>query len=141
MTDTASTGKVITLEYTVKAENNEVYDTNVGQAPFTYTQGSKEVIHGVQSAVEGMAVGQTKQVVVPPTEGYGERDPNAVAEVSKANVPKGIGVGTRLEGKDESGREISLTVTAIKDQTVLLDLNHPLAGKTLYFDLKVINIT
>lgn len=141
MADTASTGKVITLEYTVKAENNEVYDTNVGQTPFTYTQGSKQVIPGVQSAVDGMAVGQTKQVVVPPTEGYGERDPNAVAEVSKTNVPQNIEVGTRLEGKDQSGREISLTVTEIKDETVLLDLNHPLAGKTLYFDLKVINIT
>jgi len=139
MTETVSKGKVVTLEYTVKVED-QVVDTNEGKDPLTYTQGSKQVIPGVESAVEGMTVGQTKQVVVAPTEGYGERDPNAVTAVPKGKVPDGVQVGTRLHGKDPAGRDLSLTVKEIKDETVLLDLNHPLAGKTLFFDLKVVNI-
>ena len=141
MSKTASRGKTISLEYTLKVENDQLVDTNVGKAPLIYRQGASEIIPGVESAVEGMSVGETKQVVVSPGEGYGYRDPNALQEVSKKQVPQGIEVGTRLHGKDPSGREIPFTVAAIKDETVLLDLNHPLAGQTLYFDLKVVNIS
>jgi FKBP-type peptidyl-prolyl cis-trans isomerase SlyD len=87
-----------------------------------------------------MAVGQAKQVVVAPSDGYGDRDPNALQEVPKQNVPQDIKVGTLLQGKDTAGREVRPIVTEIKDDTVLLDFNHPLAGKTLFFDLKVVNI-
>jgi FKBP-type peptidyl-prolyl cis-trans isomerase SlyD len=106
----------------------------------TYTQGAKQIIPGVESAVEGMEVGQAKQAIVSPAEGYGDVDQNAFTEVPKGKLPEGIEVGTQLHGKDASGREIRPIVSAIKDDTVLLDFNHPLAGKTLYFDLKVVNI-
>jgi FKBP-type peptidyl-prolyl cis-trans isomerase 2 len=140
MDNTVSNGKLISLEYTVKLEDGQVVDTNVGGDPLKYTQGANQIIRGVESAVEGMEVGQAKQAVVPPTEGYGDTDPNAFAEVSKDRLPREIEVGTQLHGKDASGREIRPIVSAIKDETVLLDFNHPLAGKTLYFDLKVVNI-
>ena len=138
--NTVSSGKVISLEYTLTLEDGEVVDTNVGGKPITYTQGANQVIRGVEAAVEGMEIGQAKQAVVPPTEGYGDSDPNAFAEVSKDKLPKEIEVGTQLHGKDANGREIRPVVSAIKEDTVLLDFNHPLAGKTLYFDLKVVNI-
>jgi FKBP-type peptidyl-prolyl cis-trans isomerase 2 len=141
MTETVSNGKVISLEYTVKLEDGQTVDTNVGQDPLTYTQGANQIIRGVEAAVEGMEVGQTKEVVVSPTDGYGDRDPNAVHEVPKAKVPQEAKVGTMLHGKDSSGREIRPTLSAIKDDTVILDFNHPLAGKTLRFDLKVVNIS
>lgn len=141
MAATVSKGKVITLEYTLQSEDKRiVYSSNVGKDPLIYTQGANQVIPGVESAVEGMVVGQTKQVVVDPEHGFGERDPKAVQEMSKASVPEGVQVGTRLQGKDQAGRDIRPTVTEIKDQTVLLDFNHPLAGKTLFFDLKVVGI-
>ena len=141
MSNTVSNGKVITLEYTVKLQDGQVVDTNVGGDPLTYTQGANQIIRGVESAVEGMEVGQTKQAVVPPNEGYGDRDPNALHEISKEKVPQEAKVGTQLHGKDATGREIRPVVSAIKDDTVVLDFNHPLAGKTLHFDLKVVNIS
>lgn len=141
MNKTVSNGKVISLEYTLKLEDGEVVDTNVGADPLTYTHGANQIIRGVESAVEGMEVGQAKQAIVPPTEGYGDPDPSAFHEVAKEKLPKEIQVGTQLHGKDASGREIRPIVSAIKDETVLLDFNHPLAGKTLYFDLKVVNIS
>ena len=141
MAETVSNGKVISLEYTVTLEDGQPVDTNVGQDALTYTQGANQIIRGVEAAVEGMEVGQSKQVVVSPTEGYGDRDPNAVHEVPKAKVPQEAKIGTMLHGKDANGREIRPTVSAINADTVILDFNHPLAGKTLHFDLKVVNIS
>lgn len=141
MSKTVSNGKVISLEYTLKLENDEIIDTNVGKDPLTFTQGANQIIRGVEAAVEGMEIGQAKQAVVPPTEGYGNKDPNAFHEVPKERLPQGIEVGTTLQGKDASGRDVRPIVSAMKDETVLLDFNHPLAGKTLYFDLKVVNIS
>ena len=140
MAQTVSTGKLIALEYTLKLEDDQVVDTNVGKDPLTYTHGANQIVPGVESALEGMTVGQAKQVVVAPSEGYGERNPNALQEVPKQKVPQDIKVGAQLQGKDPSGREVRPIVTEIKDDTVLLDFNHPLAGKTLFFDLKVVNI-
>ena len=140
MTETVSKGKVISLEYTLKLEGNQVVDTNVGKDPLTYTQGTNQIVPGVESALEGMTVGQAKHVVVAPSDGYGDRNPNAFHEVPKEKVPKDILVGTQLRGKDTAGRDVRPIVTEIKDDTVLLDFNHPLAGKTLFFDLKVVNI-
>jgi len=141
MTPTVSKGKVITLECTLKSEDNRVvYTSNVGTDPLIYMQGANQVIPGIESAVEGMTVGQTKQVVVEPERGFGERDPGAVQEVPKASVPDGIKVGTQLHGKDQAGRDVRPIIAEIKDQTVLLDFNHPLAGKTVLFDLKVVGI-
>ena len=141
MAETVSNGKVISLEYTVTLEDGQPVDTNVGQDALTYPQGANQIIGGVVAAEEGMEVGQTKQVVVSPTEGYGDRDPNAVHEVPKAKVPQEAKIGTTLHGKDANGREIRPTVSAINADTVILDFNHPLAGKTLHFDLKVVNIS
>ena len=140
MNNTVSNGKVISLEFTLTLGDGQVVDTNVGEDPLIYTQGANEIIRGVEAAVEGMAVGQTRQAIVSPLEGYGELDPNAFHEVPKQNVPQEITVGTLLHGKDASGQEIRPIVSAVKDETVVLDFNHPLAGKTLYFDLKVVNI-
>jgi FKBP-type peptidyl-prolyl cis-trans isomerase SlyD len=140
MTETVSKGKVISLEYTLKLEDNHVVDTNVGKDPLTYTQGANQIIPGVERAVEGLSVGQAKHVIVVPSDAYGDRDPHAICEVPKGNVPQDIQIGTRLRGKDSVGRDVQPLVTAVKDDTVLLDFNHPLAGKTLFFDLKVVNM-
>ena len=140
MTATVSKGKVISLEYTLKLDDNQVVNTNVGKAPLTYTQGANQIIRGVETAVEGMTVGEAKHVIVPPADGYGARDLTAVHEVPKKNVPEEIQVGTQLHGKDASGHVIRPIVKEIKDNTVLLDFNHPLAGKTLFFDVKVLDV-
>ena len=140
MTETVSNGKVISLEYTLKLDDNQVFDTNVGKAPFTYTQGTHQIIRGVENAVEGMTVGEAKHVEVPPADGYGSKDLTAVQEVPKTNVPEAIQVGAQLQGKTASGKVVRPIVKEIKADTVVLDWNHPLAGKTLFFDLKVVGV-
>jgi FKBP-type peptidyl-prolyl cis-trans isomerase SlyD len=140
MTATVSKGKVISLEYTLKLDNNQVVDTNVGKAPLTFTQGAHQIIRGVETAVEGMTVGQAKQVIVTPADGYGSRDLTALHELPKHKVPEGIKIGTQLRGKDAGGRVVQPVVKQITDNTVLLDFNHPLAGKTLFFDVKVVDV-
>lgn len=136
----ASKGKTVSLEYTVKLEDDEVIDTNVGKEPLTFTQGANQIIPGVEAAVEGMAVGEVKQVTVAPEEAYGALNPEAFQEIPKENVPKDIKVGAQLQGKAADGRVVEPIVAEIKDETVLLDFNHPLAGKTLFFDVKVVDI-
>jgi FKBP-type peptidyl-prolyl cis-trans isomerase SlyD len=140
MTATVSKGKMISLEYTLKLDNNQIVETNVGKAPLTYTQGAHQIVHGVETAVEGMTVGEAKHVIVTPADGYGVRDLTALHELPKQKVPEDIKVGMKLRGKDPSGRIIQPIVKEIKDHTVLLDFNHPLAGKTLYLDVKVIDV-
>ena len=140
MAETVSKGKVVSLEYTLKLEDNQVVDSNVGKVPLTYMQGANEIIPGLESAVEGMTLGQAKHVVVAPSQGYGDRNLNAFQEIPKEKVPKDVRVGTRLHGKDKAGQDVRPIVIEVKNDTVLLDFNHPLAGKTLFFDLKVVNI-
>ena len=140
MTEPVSNGKVISLEYTLKLEDNEVVDSNVGKDPLTYTQGSNQIIPGVEVAVEGMTVGQAKLVVVKPPDGYGDVNPQAIQEIPKEKMPQDIKIGTQLHGKDGSGQDVRPIVREIRDHTVLLDFNHPLAGKTLFFDVKVLGV-
>ena len=140
MISTVSKGKVVSLEYTVKLDDDQVIDTNVGKEPLTYTQGTNQIIRGVEAAVEGMMVGQGKHVIVTPADSYGARDLTKVHEVPRKNVPDNIEVGMRLQGKDPSGEAVHPVVKEIKDNTVLLDFNHPLAGKTLFFDVKVLDV-
>lgn len=140
-TNTVSSGKEVSLEYTLKLAGNKVVDTNVGQDPLTYTQGSGQLISGLESKLEGMAVGETKQVTVVPEDGYGSVNPQAFQEVPKENIPaEAMKVGTELIGRDAQGRVVRPRVSEIKDKTVVLDFNHPLAGQTLYFDVKVLDV-
>jgi len=139
MTATVSKGKMISLEYTLKLDD-KVVDTNVGKAPLTYTQGAHKIIRGVEAAVEGMMVGQEKHVILTPADGYGARDLTKLQEVPRKKVPEVIKVGTQLHGKDANGQVVQPVVAEIKDNTVLLDFNHPLAGKTLFFDVKVVDV-
>ena len=141
MTATVTKGKVISLEYTLKLDEKQVVDTNVGKDPLTYTQGTNQIIRGVEAAVAGMTVGQAKHVILTPADGYGARDLTKLHEVPKQKLPEDIKVGMKLHGKDASGQVVQPIVSEIRDNTVLLDFNHPLAGKTLFLDVKVVNIT
>lgn len=138
---TVAEGKLVSLEYTLTLDDKSVVESNVGAKPLTYTHGSRQLIPGLEKALEGMTVGDTKQVTVAPAEGYGESDPKALQEVQKQLIPPdALKVGTRLQGKAPNGQMVYPLVSAIKDETVVLDFNHPLAGKTLHFDVKVVDV-
>ncbi|MDF0674762.1 MAG: peptidylprolyl isomerase [Nitrospira sp.] len=138
---TVSNGKQVSLEYTLKLDDQSVVDTNVGGQPLKVTQGSHQIIPGVEKQIEGMAVGEKKKFSVAPTDGYGTIDPKAFQEIDKKMIPADAQkVGARLEGKTPEGRKVFPRVSEVKNDTVVLDFNHPLAGKTLFFDVKVLDV-
>lgn len=136
-----TTGAQVTLEYTLKLEDNSVVDSNVGGEPLTLTQGHHHVIAGLEKALEGMSPGEKKQVTVAPADGYGAVDSNAFQEVDKNLVPADSRtVGTQLQAKTADGRQVYPRISEVKPQTIVLDFNHPLAGKTLHFDVTVLEV-
>ena len=138
---TVTEGKLVSLEYTLQLDDKSVVESNVGAEPLTYTHGSRQLIPGLEKALEGLTVGDTKEVTVAPADGYGEQDPNALQEVQKQLIPPdALKVGARLQGKTPNGRTVYPRVTEIKEDTVVLDFNHPLAGKTLHFAVKILDI-
>jgi FKBP-type peptidyl-prolyl cis-trans isomerase SlyD len=138
---TVSNGKQVTLEYTMKLDDQSVVDSNVGGEPLKVTQGRHDVIPGLEKALEGMTAGEKKKVTVAPTDGYGPVDPNAFQEVDKKMVPTDAQkVGTQLEGKTTDGKTVYPRISEVKNETIVLDFNHPLAGKTLHFDVKILDV-
>ncbi len=138
---TVSSGTTVSIEYTLRLEDKAVVDTNVGGDPLTYVHGSDQIIPGLEKGLEGMKIGESKQVTVKPEQAYGAVNPEAFMEVEKVKIPdNALRVGAQLEGRDASGRPVYAHVVEIKDQKVVLDFNHPLAGRTLFFDVKVLDI-
>jgi FKBP-type peptidyl-prolyl cis-trans isomerase SlyD len=138
---TIKSGKEVSIEYTLMLGDKEVIDSNVGSEPLSYTHGAHQILPGLENALEGMKIGDSKQVTVEAEEGYGEVDQNAFQEVNKEQIPPdALKVGAPLQARDPNGQTVSFRVAEIKDQTVVLDFNHPLAGKTLYFDVKVLAV-
>lgn len=134
-------GSSVKIEYTLKDDKGAVIDTNAGKDALAFTQGSQQIIPGLDKALLGMKVGDSKKVTVKPEDGYGNVDPKAEAEVPKTALPEGAAVvGTRLLARGQDGHPRPVTVKAVKDTTVVLDLNHPLAGKTLFFDVKIVSV-
>ena len=139
--DTVGEGRRVSLEYTLTLADQTVIDTNVGKDPLVYTHGSQEIIPGLERQLIGLKVGDTKNVEVAPADGYGEADPNRVQEIPKDKIPEeALGVGKKLQGQGPDGQMMFAQVTEVKENTVIVDLNHPLAGKTLFFAVKVLKI-
>ena len=134
-------GSSVKIEYTLKDDKGAVLDTNAGKEALAFTQGAQQIIPGLDKALLGMKPGDSKKVTVKPEDAYGAVDPKAEAEVPKDALPQGAAVvGTRLLARGQDGQPRPVTVKFVKDTTVLLDLNHPLAGKTLFFDVKVVSV-
>lgn len=136
-----SKGKHVSLEYTLKLNDKDVVESNVGGEPMTYLHGAEEIVPGLERALEGMSVGEQKHVTVKPVDAYGEVDQKAIQEVKKSLVPEHAWkVGAELEARGPEGQSLFPHVTEVKEDSVVLDFNHPLAGKTLYFDIKILDI-
>lgn len=138
---TIATGSTVSIEYTLTLENKEVIDTNVGGEPLTYVQGSSQIIPGLESALTGMKVGDTKQVKVDPEDGYGPLIKEAIVEVDAEQLPPNTReVNAHVQAQGPDGQILRGQVTELKDDKAIIDFNHPLAGKTLFFDVKVLDI-
>ncbi|MBI2152958.1 MAG: peptidylprolyl isomerase [Candidatus Rokubacteria bacterium] len=134
-------GSKVQLEYTLKDDGGKVLDSNRGQEPLMYTQGQQQIIPGLEKALNGMRAGDEKKVTVKPADAYGEVDPRALTEVPKDMLPPdALTVGTELVAQSQGGGRRIVRVKEVKEKTVVIDLNHPLAGKTLFFDVKVLGV-
>jgi FKBP-type peptidyl-prolyl cis-trans isomerase 2 len=139
--DVISDGKKVSIEYTLTLEDKTKVGSNVGQDPLVFTQGNHEIIPGLEKQLNGLKAGDSKRVEVSPEEGYGNVDPARTQEVPKERVPEDARkVGAKLTGQGPDGQLLFAEVTEIKDNTIVLDMNHPLAGKKLIFDVKVLKV-
>lgn len=134
-------GSMVSLEYTLSDEKGKVIESNKGKEPLSYTQGQGQIIPGLEKGLMGMKVGGTKNVKVKPEDGYGPVDPQAFHEIPRDNVPKeALKVGATLAAKNPQGQSFPVRIHEIKEKTVVMNFNHPMAGKTLSFNVKVLDI-
>jgi FKBP-type peptidyl-prolyl cis-trans isomerase 2 len=134
-------GTVVSLQYTLSGEDGKTIESNKGKDPLKYTQGSHQIVPGLEKGLAGMKVGDEKRVKVTPEEGYGQVDPKGFQEFPKEKIPsEALKVGSVLMATGPQGQQIPVRVREIKEKTVVLDLNHPMAGKTLVFDVKVLDV-
>ena len=134
-------GKTVSFDYILTVDG-AVVESSQGKKPLQYVHGQKKIIPGLEKQLAGLKIGDEKKIVVPAEEAYGKVDPKAVQEVDRSLIPKDIPltVGTILESTDPSGHTFPAKVKEIKEKTVLLDFNHPLAGKELTFQVKIEDI-
>ncbi len=139
MADPIKAGDTISVDYTGKFDNGEVFDTSSNRAPLKFTVGSGQLIPGFDKAVVGMQPGDKKTVTIQPEDGYGAHDKERVVSMPRAGVPEGmqVEVGMAVQLADQSGNPIPAVVQELTDDAVILDLNHPLAGKALTFDIEI----
>ena len=134
-------GRIVSFEYTLTLEDQKVIDTNAGAEPLTFTAGSSEIIPGLEDQMAGMKAGDAKTVTVRPEDGYGPLLPEAVIRLRIDQVPlNSRHVGAMLQTTSPEGQVFRGRITQINDKTATIDLNHPLAGKTLFFDIKIIDV-
>ena len=132
-------GKKVKVHYTGKHVSGEVFDTSEGREPLAFTVGEGMMIKGFEAGLMGMETGEKKTVEIEPSEAYGETREDLFTEVDKAQLPEGTTEGQTLQAMTEQG-PINVTVKELKEDVAVLDMNHPLAGKTLVFDLEVVEV-
>lgn len=134
-------GKVVSMHYTLQVDG-KVVDSSEGGEPLQFIQGMGHIIPGLEQELYDMQVGQSKSVTVAPKEGYGEADASAFMDVPREAFPENVPLdkGTELELRDQSGHPVYARVDEVSDKNVRLDMNHPLAGKELHFDVKIAGV-
>ncbi|MBT4513051.1 MAG: peptidylprolyl isomerase [Chloroflexi bacterium] len=132
---------VVTFDYTVLDENGDLVESSKDQGPMCYLHGAGRIIPGLEAALDGKKPRDTFSVTLPPEEAYGIRDDTRI-HVFTRNELSGLGeikIGMQLQAEDDSGKKI-LTISKIEDDEITLDENHPLAGKTISFDVTITDV-
>lgn len=139
---TAKNGDSVKVHYTGKLLNGEQFDSSAGREPLEFTVGAGQMIKGFDAAIPGMVVGDKKTINIPAAEGYGERSEEAVIPFPKENVPADMKLepGMQLTLSNQMGQPVQVVVLEVKDDVVMLDANHFLAGQELVFDIELVAI-
>jgi FKBP-type peptidyl-prolyl cis-trans isomerase SlyD len=134
-------GQMVSLHYTLKGADGEVIESSKNKEPLKYVHGQNMMIPGLEKELTGMKIGGEKTVTVKSEDAYGPISKEAFQEIPKERLPAdGLKIGAVLTGQGPQGQPIQARVHEVKEKTVVLDFNHPMAGKTLNFDVKVVDI-
>ncbi len=135
-------GNTIKVDYTMRLEDGAVVGSTVKEEPVEFTVGEGEVIPGLEEAVVGMHVGDSRTLNIPYEEAYGPRMEDLVQDVERGFLPEGFDpqLGQVLEITDEQGDSLTAVVIGVESDKIKLDANHPLAGKNVILDLRIIGI-
>ncbi|MBN1541108.1 peptidylprolyl isomerase [candidate division KSB1 bacterium] len=138
----AKKGDTVQVHYKGFLDDGEVFDSSLDREPLEFTIGENQVIRGFETAITGKSVDEQVTVRIPPKDAYGEYNDELVFEVERAQFPAHITprVGMRLEVQAENGQQLQLVIQAITEQSIRLDANHPMAGKTLNFEITLTEI-
>lgn len=134
-------GDKVRIQYILTVDG-ETVDSTEGREPFEYEQGKQQIIPGLERQLEGLNVGDGREIIVGPDDAYGVEDPKAYIEVPKDKIPEGeLEIGMLVHATTPDGRQMVVRVAEIRENTLLLNFNHPLAGKELHFTIKILEIT
>ncbi|MEO5649898.1 MAG: peptidylprolyl isomerase [Ginsengibacter sp.] len=136
-------GDHVKVHYTGKLVSGEQFDSSKGKEPLAFTVGAGQMIKGFDEAIPGMEVGEKKTINITPENAYGQKNNEAIIEFPKSNIPEDMKLepGMKLQLQNEEGHPIPVVVTEVKEDVVVLDANHELAGKELIFDIELVEIT
>lgn len=132
----------VKVKYTGKLADGYVFDSSEGKEPLEFTLGQGQIIPGFEKGLLNMKLNEKKTITIAKEEAYGEIDSELIHEVKKAQLPEDMKpeVGMGLVSKSQDGHEMNLVVVEVKDESIIVDGNHPLAGKDLIFDVEVVAI-
>lgn len=134
-------GRTVSIEYTLKLDDGTVADTNVDGEPLVYTQGNGQILPALEKNLEGMAADDTRSVQLTAADGYGEVNDELYREVPPDQIPEEAReVGQVLYGQGPNGQPFQVRVHEVREEAIVLDLNHPLAGQALNFDIRIISV-
>jgi FKBP-type peptidyl-prolyl cis-trans isomerase SlyD len=136
-----TTNQTVSMEYEVSTEGT-VIDSNVGQEPLKFTFGNGEIIAGLEARISHLSTGDSHEVIVPAAEAYGEYEEDATQAVPKEHLDgvEDIQPGMPLQGQGPDGNTIQVTIKEVLENDVIIDFNHPLAGKDLAFKVTILNV-
>jgi peptidylprolyl isomerase len=139
----AKNGDNVKVHYKGKLTTGEQFDSSEGREPLAFTVGAGQMIKGFDEAIPGMSVGEKKTINIAPESAYGAKNEEAIVEFPKSNIPADMKLepGMKLQLTNQDGQPIPVTVTEVKDDVVVLDANHELAGKELIFDIELVEIS
>lgn len=136
-------GDVVKVHYTGKLSNGEQFDSSVGREPLEFTVGAGQMIKGFDAAMPGMNIGEKKTINIAPEDGYGQRSDEAIIEFPKENIPADMKLekGMPLTLSNQEGQPVPVIVVEVKEEIIVLDANHFLAGQELVFDIELVEIS
>lgn len=138
----ATTNSTVQVHYTGKLTSGEIFDSSANREPLEFTVGAGMMIPGFDAAVNGMELNEKKTINIPAEEAYGPHRPEMIQEVGRNQLPPELKpeVGQTLMAGSPEGQQMPVVVTEVKEESILIDANHPLAGKELIFDIELVAV-